>query len=107
MPMLVLLVPPLPGGRVTFPIASWNIRSGWGAGLGGGGQGAMPNVCRLRGLNRDQTVQQWISQIHLGISGDLVEGGESTSGGDRSYVESGALGFWGSDIPACHGGGSI
>jgi hypothetical protein len=33
MPMLVLLVPPLPGGRVTFPIASWNIRSGWGAGL--------------------------------------------------------------------------
>jgi hypothetical protein len=31
--MLVLLVPPLPGGSGTFSIATWNIRSSQGAGL--------------------------------------------------------------------------
>ena len=33
MTMSVLLVPPLPGGSGTFSIATWNIRSGRGAGL--------------------------------------------------------------------------
>jgi hypothetical protein len=33
MTMSVSLAPPLPGGSGTSSIATWNIRSGWGAGL--------------------------------------------------------------------------
>jgi hypothetical protein len=31
--MLALPMPPLPGGSGTFSVATWNIRSAWGAGL--------------------------------------------------------------------------
>jgi hypothetical protein len=33
MTMLASPAPPLPGGSGTFSVATWNIRSGWGAGL--------------------------------------------------------------------------
>jgi hypothetical protein len=41
--MLVSLAPPLPGGRGTFSIATWNIRSGRGAGLTAAAKG----LCHL------------------------------------------------------------
>ncbi len=37
--MLVLLVPPLPGGSGTFSIATWNIRSSRGTGLAAAAKG--------------------------------------------------------------------
>jgi hypothetical protein len=37
--MLVSLVPPLSGGSGTFAVATWNIRSAWGAGLAAAAKG--------------------------------------------------------------------
>jgi hypothetical protein len=39
MRMLALPAPPLPRGSGTFSVATWNIRSGWGAGLAAAAKG--------------------------------------------------------------------